>query len=87
MKIVRIRIARSLAAENYGTVQESGPANVPFTGQTGFGPAPGPANVLFADQMGLDGHLATETGLFVAVWILCGIGPRVRRCRSRVFLG
>ena len=87
MKNVRIRIARSLVVGNFCAVQESGPANVPFAGQTGFGPAPGPANVPFTGHMGLDGHLAPEKGLSVAVWILCGIGPRVWRCRSRVFLG
>ena len=37
MKIVRIRIARRLAAENFGTVQDSGPANVPFAGRMSFG--------------------------------------------------
>ncbi|MBR5704280.1 MAG: hypothetical protein IKX45_08525 [Bacteroidales bacterium] len=51
VKIVRIPIARRLAAENFGTVQESGPGNVPFAGQTGFEHASGPGNVPFAGQM------------------------------------
>ena len=35
-----------------GVSTRSGPANVPFAGQTGFGQSSGPANVPFAGQTG-----------------------------------